>query len=227
MKKTKRIITLLLVAVLSISMSACSSLGSKSLEEGMSQLVQGNLDSLYLDKHSKEYLDLVNADEEECHSDYIDAINTEAEFFAYYFDISYPTQEILDEIGELYKEIYSKSKYIVNDASQLDENTYAVKVQIQPIDIIQLAIDNSSAQLAAFTEKYQDVDVMEMSDEEYQAYDADWASAVIQLVRSQLPYMGYMDEQSIAVQIVKGDDDVWRIADGDMIKIDDLIIYYP
>lgn len=227
MKDVKKIITLLLVVALSLSMTACSSLGSASFEESVVQLVQGNLDSLYLGQFNEDYLELVNAEEEECRADYQAGLRTEAEFFAYYFDISYPTEEILTEIEQMYEQIYSKSRYTVSGASELDENTYAVKVQISPIDIIQLAVDNSDAQLAPFFERYQDVDVMEMTDEEYEAYDAEWASAVIQLVESQLPNMGYMDEQSIAVQIVKGDDDIWRIADSDMVKIDELMIYYP
>lgn len=224
MRELKRLAALLLALVLVFSMTACGG----SMEETVTQLVQGNLDELYLGKFDESYLELVSATEEECEQSYLEGLEIEAEYFAYYFNVEYLTDELKADIVELYKEIYSHSKFTVNPATKLDDDTYAVKVQISPINIFDLVLQaESEGAMDDFYNKYATVDINAMTDEEYKAYDTEWAYAIIDLCYEQLPNVGYMDEQSIAVQVTKDTDGLWCITDNDMGTIDELIIYYP
>ncbi len=224
MKMMKRLSALLVVAMLAVCLSACGS----SFADDVTLLVQGNLDELYLCKFDQEYMELVNTTEEDCMDNYLGGLEMEAEVFAYYFNITNPTDEINEQIIELYKQIYSHSKFTVNPASELDENTYAVKVQVSPIDIFQRVVDAEAAgALDDFYGKYTEAQVNAMSDAEYAAYDAEWANRIIQLCYQELENVDYMEEQSLAIQVSKDSDGFWSITDNDLAAIDELIIYYP
>lgn len=222
--KIKRIAAWILVLTMALTLCAC---GGNSMATRATQLVQGNMDELYLDKADADYLAMVDSTAEESHQDYLDGLEVEAEIFAYYFEISNLTDDLKDEIVELYKEIYSKAKYSVGDATKLDESTYAVKLVVSPLNIFDLVTEDLYDATEAFTEKYDGVDIDAMSDEEFNAYDREWAEIIINLCWEKLPDMGYMDEKSMAVQVTLDDDGYWSIHEDDFYSMDELIIYYP
>lgn len=53
-------------------------------------------------------------------------------------------------------------------------------------------------------------------------YDYAWAKCIIDMCYIAMPNIGHDEAQSLAVQITKGSDDIWRIADNDMAAIDNL-----
>lgn len=222
MKFFKRVSALLAAAVLCLSLTGCG-----GFSDTVKILVQGNLDEIYLGQANADYLKLIKSDEKEAQENYIGGLETEAEFFISYFGIEYPTEELMGEIVEMYKQIYAHSMYIVNDPAKLDDDTYAVKIQISPIDIFKLVSDNFDDGMDEFYSKYEQVDIDAMSEEEYARFDLDWAHAIIKLVYEQLPNVGYLEEQSIAIQVAKNKDGIWTITDNDLGSIDNAIIYYP
>ena len=147
--------------------------------------------------------------------------------FAYYFDISNMTDEIKAEIIDLYKEIYAWSKYTVGEASKLDESTYAVKVVVSPLDIFVLVDEAFDEAMEPFYTKYANVDISAMSDDEYNAYDKEWADAVIALCREKLPEMGYLEDRSLVIQVTLDEDDYWVMSGDDFNSLDEIIIEYP
>ncbi|MBQ3010332.1 MAG: hypothetical protein IJD81_03960 [Oscillospiraceae bacterium] len=190
-------------------------------------LVQGNLDEIYLGVFDDKYLALVDGSEASAQEIYDEGMAYEAEYFCYYFDVEYPTDAFLQELIDVYKEIYGHSKYKVGDASKLDETTYVVKLTVSPIDIMELvldAVENGAAD--SFYDKYANVNVEAMTEAEYQAYDEEWAYMILDILRDQLPNIGYLEEETLAVQIVL-ENDVWMIGDSDLSTIDSLIIAYP
>ena len=227
----KRILAVILAAVLALGLIACGSTAEPqdkpSMEELTILLVQGNLDEIYLGKVSQAYLDLIGSTEAEAKETYEEGLAYEAEYFADYFDIDILSDSLKAQIMDLYREIYSHVRYTVGNASKLDENTYVVKVDVEPINVMELATDSEAAATAEFFEKYAGVDIESMTDEEYEAYDADWAQAVIAMVKEQLPLLGYKPNASLAVQIVRSDNGAWQISDDDMNALDEQMIYYP
>ena len=107
------------------------------MTDSVGALVQGNLDELYLGQYNEDFLQLVDITEAEAEQNYLDGLDVEAQFFAQYFLIENLTDDIKAEIVDLYKEIYSHSRYEVGEATEVDEDTYGVPVTIYPIDIMQ------------------------------------------------------------------------------------------
>ena len=223
-KTLKRGLALCLVLVMALTLTAC---GGGVTASDAKDLVQGNLDEIYLGKFDPEYLKLVDITEEEARQTYEEGLEVEAEMFAYYFDIYNMTDELKEEIIELYQEVYAQSKYTVGEASKLDESTFAVKVQVSPLDIFELVVDASEEALQPFFDKYENVDIASMSDEEYDAYDKEWADAVLDLCWEKLPEMGYGDERSLVIQVTLDEDDYWVMSGDDFNNLDEIIITYP
>lgn len=231
MNAYKRMLAVILTAVLALCLIACGAAEPQeeepTMEELMVLLVQGNLDEIYQGRVSQEYLDLIGSTEDEAQGTYEEGLSYEAEYFADYFDIDVLSDPIKAQIVDLYRDIYSHARYTVGNASKLDENTYVVKVEMEPINVIELATDVQETATADFFAKYADADVQSMTDEEYEAYDADWAETVIAMVQEQIPLLGYKPAVSFAVQVVKGDEGFWQIADDDLNDLDTQIVYYP
>src|SRR5699024_8208086 len=132
MKRAKRFAELALALELALSLA-----GRGELEGVSRPQAQGNLDGSYLGKHSDELLELVDITADEVEANYVQVLQTEAECFTYYFDIAYPTEELTSELVELYKEIYSHSRYGVGESTKVDDTTYGVQLTIYPMDIMQ------------------------------------------------------------------------------------------
>ena len=191
-------------------------------------LVQGNLDEIYLGKFDPDYLELVDITENECEEDYIAGMETEAEYFAKVFDIENLTDDLKAEIVDLYKQIYAKSKYTVSPASKLDDNTFAVKVEVAPLDIFELVDEDWDDYMDPFYTEYAGVDFDALSQEEAEAVDAEWSRMVLDLCKENLPDMGYSDEtKSVVIQVVRDDDGAWTMHGDDFYTLDEYIITYP
>lgn len=226
MKQMKNFLALALAALMILSLTACSGLTDKATELQMTALVQGNIDELYLGKFDADYLKSVNSTEEEAKTFYEEGLAAEAEYFAYYFGIEFLTDDLKTRLMDLYREIYSHSSYTVGAASTLDETTVVVKVDVQPIDIFVQVLDSIEDHVADFHAKYTQDVVDAMDDAAYQAYDAEWADLVIDLVEQKLQTIGHEETTSLAVQVVL-QDETWRISDDSMTNIDTAMITYP
>lgn len=226
----KRIAAAGLALALALSLAACggASGSGKVNEEKATALVQGNLDEIYLGKFDPDYLELVDITENEAEETYLGGLEVEAETFMYYFDIEYPTDEVKDEIIELYKQIYAQSKYTVSPASKLDDNTFAVKVEVEPLDIFELVDEDWDDYMDPFYTEYAGVDFDALSQEEAEAVDAEWSRMVLDLCKENLPDMGYSDEtKSVVIQVVRDDDGAWTMHGDDFYTLDEYIITYP
>ena len=217
-----------LALTLALPLAACGESGSsgKVNEEKATALVQGNLDEIYLGKFDPDYLELVDITENEAEETYLEGLEVEAETFMYYFNIEYPTDELKEEIIELYKKIYATSKYTVNPATKLDDNTFAVKVEVEPINIFELVNEDFDERMESLYEKYPDIGAL--SEEEYEAMDAEWARIVLDLCDEKLPEMGYTGEsKSVVIQVVRDEDGTWSMLGDDFYTLDEYIILYP
>ena len=227
MKDFRRGIALILTSLMLLGLTACSLPKPPTQKDRIVTLVQGNLDEIYLGKTSDAYLRMVDSTAEQAQANYQEGIEAEAKYFCGYFDVESPSDELMAELIDLYKEIYSHSRYTVGEATKVDDKTYSVAVDVEPINIMELAIDSHEEALADFYEKYADADTEAMTDEEYQAYDNDWFRAVLDMVKAQLPNLGYQDPVTVDMRVTLGEDDVWQINDEDWQELDTEIICYP
>lgn len=239
MKKIRKLSAVLVFALCAmLCLSACGSLDlGGGEEEDVTLLVRGNIDVIYQGKYDPDYLEMVDSTEAEAERDYLDGLAVEAEYFAYYFGIVDPdygeTYDILDadlqnELVELYREIYSHSKYEVQTAVEQEDGSYTVRVLVDPINVIQLAVDayEDYEPLNEFWAKYADTDFGAMSDEDYLAYTHEYGYLMVQLVRDQMPNLGYMEQKSQSIQVQEVDG-VLSMNDDDWGIFDSYVIYYP
>jgi len=216
----KKVFSIILILSMLISLSACAS------EEDIQLLVQGNLDELYLGQFSEEYVELTGSSRDECIKSYERGIEAEAKLFCLLYSVENPTDEVMSDIADMYRDIYSHAKYRVSTPELLRDGSFSVTVKVYPIDIFQRVEKNWEKGMADFYSKYEYADTDAMSEEEYAAFDADWTYSIIDSVYSHIPSLGYMKSVSIPVRVQKIDG-FWTVPEEDFAAIDEQIIYYP
>lgn len=218
MKKMK-VMALALAAALCLGLlSGCGSFSA-------SELVKSNLDLIYLDQYSDDYLKKVGLDKEQAEQQYEGGLEMEAEYFADLFSIELDTcgDEVRQQIIDLYRQIYTHSKYEVGTESRSGD-TYLVQLTVYPIDIFQKVADEDTD---SFWENMQTrADAGEFADMTDEEYEVVWAQAVIDMVAARIDSIDYLDPQTISVQVVKDDDGVYSIDTSDFNRIDSLMIAY-
>ena len=224
--KKKAFISILCM-LLAVIFSGCSILTSLLGNDfDMAGYVKGNLDSVYLGVHSEEFINMIEgADEESLNQDYLSGLEVEADYFISYFNIDSTliSQETRDRIIDLYKDIYSYSKYEVGEVTKSGDK-YLVSVTVYPIDVIQQAVN--SGEVDAFVETYNaKVESGEFSSvtEETEEY---WADGMICIVEKYVPTIGYLEPQTISVQITQDTDGLYTFDSNDFARIDELMIAY-
>ena len=239
MKKTVIIILSILMV---FGLAACGS--SSAPVDKMRTLVSGNLDAIYKGIISDDYLEVIDSTADVQRDNYIEGLNTEAEFFCYYFgilDSAYDEsfddikEETKNKIVSMYKQIYENSKYEVKESVKQSDGSYTVQVSIDPIDIMEQTYDTllsgTYAPFEEFDSQYEGVNIDAMSDDEFEVFYADYidtyANVVIDCVLSLLPSLGYKETKTISVQIQADDEGIYSINDDDWNKMDDYMIYYP
>ncbi len=193
-------------------------------------LVQSNLDVLFRGIYDTEFLKTADLDEAGAEEIFLNNIDTQLEFFASYIDIEYLPDDLRAELSDVFKEIYSRSKYEVGTATYDGLLTCTVELTVYPMDIITRLTDAIDAgEMNWFGEKYANVSTDDMDEETYQAFDRDWADGIIALLRELLPESGYEEPQVLEVKVVKQSTDGeerWTVSDSSLSEIDACILTY-
>lgn len=216
MKKTTAILVLLLLITTLFS-------GCGLFQEDYAPLVKGNMDAIYLNQQSKEYLDILDdgSTAESLQEQYQDSLLLEAEYFMEYCNIIDAPEETVQRVVDLYDVIYSHSKYEVGESTKTGDS-YLVSVTIHPIDIIQNFMEDVEPFADDFAARAENGDFEEYTDAEFEEV---WADGLISLVESRLDSIGYLDAETISVQITETDE-YYSISENDWSRIDTLIIAY-
>lgn len=174
-----------------------ASSGSTGMEKEASALVKAVLDVIYLDQYSEESLSMLGFTVEEAEDTYENGLEVETEYFASYFDIDLEVcgDEIEDQIEDLYRQIYTHSRYEVGEA--VWNGSYQVQVTVYPIDVIRKVVDEDGERFDADWQARADAGEFDgMSDREFETA---WARAVIGAVSARLEGVGYLDAQTVTV----------------------------
>ena len=225
MKMIRRGAVLVLICLMLLGTMACKALPTRA--EQFSALVKGNLDEIYLGRVNDDYLKFTGSTPEDVAASYESSLQQEATFFCGYFSISHPTDQVTAEVVELFRQIYANASYTVGKATRVDGDTYTVAVTVQPLNIMEAVIQDHDAALADFYAKYADVNKWDLSGQELAAYEADWAEAIIAMVRGRLAHITYRDTQTVDVRVTQLEDGTWQMDAEDLQNLDSLILYYP
>lgn len=222
-------------AALALALSLCAGLaacGGETVEtKGFTEhdaevYVDGLITENYLGQAEEDYLELVNIHADDVESLYDSALDMDVEYFLYMYDIDYPTDELREEIKELYREIYSFTKYEVVSAAAQEDGSFSVKLNVYPIDTAQMVSEAMNDATEKFYEKYPQDQVNALRDSEYEALDKEWGRLILDLYQEALKETGNMTERSISVQVEQNSDGLYAINADDFSRLDALIIDY-
>lgn len=208
--------------------AACAGvLAGCSLRFDAAALVKGNMDLIYLNQYTDDYLQSVNMTAEDADKEYEEGLAVEKEYFAEYFDIDLESCDrgIGDQITALYRTVYNSSRYEVGSVTTSGD-IYLVSVTICPMDIMEkVQEEDGDTFMDSWNARVDSGEFNAMSDAECENI---WAQNIIDLVTARLSSTGtgYEDPQTISVQVTKGSDGAYRISDNDWSRIDELMIAY-
>lgn len=188
-------------------------------------LVQGNIDVVYRGVYDAAYLGQVGMTEEEAAAIYEDALQTEAAYFAGYFDIdtALAGDDVMPQLVELYRTVYAQTKYELGTVTE-DGEDYLVELTVYPIDVFRRFIDEDSENfMQTWREKLASA---EFADKTEQEIEAAWAADLIAAVSARVDTLGYLEPQTIQVRVTQDAAGSYTIADADWDKIDELILSY-
>lgn len=219
-------------------LAGCNESGISTVDA--TALVKGNLDEIYLGVFDPDYLKSVDITENQAEETYLNGLETEAKYCFYYYSYTangdssynYVTDEQLQDMIDAYKEIYSYSRYTVQPAVKQSDGTFAVKVVFEPLDI-HVQVDDEWEQFGEdFFAQYDEVDLEGMSDTEFQTWMEEeffptYNQAIIDLVKSKIPTIGYEDETSVVIQVVQDEDGYFTMDDNGFDTFDRQLVVYP
>lgn len=227
-KKTKAA-ALALAALLCLGLTACQEedTSTKGFTVHDAQVyVDGLIKANYMGKANTAYLELVESNESDVQNLYANALAQDANYFFFMYDIDHPSDELRQEVMELYDDIYQYTKYEIVSAAQQEDGSFSVKLNISPIDIVQTVNEAQNAVVDEFHKKYPQTQVNEMRDDEYEAMEKEWTELIMGLYRDALKEIGNMTEKSISVLIEQNDEGLYAINSDDFARLDELIIDY-
>ncbi len=234
----QRISALSLALLLAVSLAGC---GEKGLStEDASQCVQIELDVMYKGQFSA-FVDFYeNVTTQDAKDMYSNNVEAEASFFLEGMGIPsldaasdvVPASEMqLYRARQLYSEIYAKADYTIVSSTKQDDGTFAVKVNIKPLDIFDLLNENYETGFEDFWTKFDAVDTDAMADDEYttwytETFASEYYDTLLDVLEDQIPNMGYKDEVSVVVQVQQDEEGSLFISNEDLSNLDQYIIDY-
>ena len=235
-----RIPALAMAAAMTLSLSACS--GGGLTTDDASKGVQVELDATYKGSFAG-FVDFYsNVTTEDAKKQYDANVEGESRNFINMYGLpSYEdTNTVLEasemqmnRAKELYKDIYAKADYSITSTNKQDDGTFAVKVNIKPMDIIKLVDDNFEEGFAEFDAKFSAIadQVNTMEEDEFltwytETYAREYYDTLLDVLEEQVPNIGYLDEKSIVIQVQQSEEGALFISDEDFGNLDWLIIDY-
>ena len=224
MRPRGKLTVLLTALALFLGLAGCREKAPESAFDAKTY-VEGRLAEAYLGETSQEYMDLVGYNEVQVESIYQNSLYLEAQVFSYLYGIEYP-EDFYEEIQELYKSIYSHVEFLVVSTAREEDGSISVEVELQPIDLPQRVEREKGEALKSFFEKYPSGVQNTMNDEEYKAYDAEWARLIIDLYKELLPETGNLEPRRVTVKLTQNEAGYYTLSDEEFRKLDAGVIDY-
>ena len=181
--------------------------------------VRGVLNNIYLGD-SAEYTKMVDITEEEAAEEYEQGIEVEADFFLQYYGIGEVSDDVYQQIVDMYKTIYQQSKFEVQEAIKNGDD-YNVEVLISPIDVIVNSEEDISAAVDEFVAAADPADYPD----DLSINDA-LARIVVDVINGNMPELGWQDQKSIIVKVEKDDAGYYGLSSDAISQLDQDIIAY-
>ena len=181
----------------------------------------------YLGRFDPAYLELTGITEEEAWETYDWSLEVEGEYFSYYCGFETVAEEYLPRLKALFAQVYRHARYELSPATRLPDDSYAVEVTVEPMDIIHLISGGFDAHMEPFFARYPTEVVEALNDEEFLAIEREWAGMILELFEEKLPQMGHLEPRACLIRLKQDKEGCWRISDEDFAALDERILDYP
>ena len=181
--------------------------------------VRGVLKNIYLGD-SAEYCEMVDITKEEAADEYEQGVEVEADFFLQYYGIGGVSDEVYQQIVDMYKTIYQQSKFEVQEAVKNGDD-YNVEVLIDPIDVIVNSEEDISAAVDEFIET---ADPEDYPDD--QSINDALAEVVVDVINGNMPKLGWLEQKSIIVKVEKDSEGYYGLTSDAISQLDQDMIAY-
>jgi len=220
----KKQITVLLITAFIISM-AFSGCTKKIVQDLPQTYVQGILDTLYLGQYNEEFLAITAPNStDQLMQEYENGINTEVDYFAYYFNLPTLSSKSRLVLIDMYKDIYIYSKYQVKPSVN-QGNVYSIDIVVSPIDIIYNVVQEYIAgYIEDMNNSQESGEFKDLTEEEYNEM---YVLGIVEIVQNNIENLGYLADQTVTVRVgIDQEDGLYYIKDDDLAKIDECVIKY-
>ena len=210
MKHTKKAFVALVMTVLMVAMTACS---SNKFDAG--SYVQSCLDVLTKGEKDQ-YMELTGRTEDEATKDYDDNIQAMVDDMA---SIGITDDALLEQYRTFFADLLKMTKYEVKEAKE-DGDNYTVDVEITPVTGV---FDGIMDQLLSDAQEYaqEKADAgEEITDEELQQWVCE---KLLELVKTNMASASYGEATTVTVHVVNNDN-VYEIPEADYTALDDALI---
>ena len=228
MKLGRKLAAAGLALALTLALAAC---GGGYTAADATALVKANLDILYLGQYDADYLSTTETSENDAEELYQNNLEGETGRMIGYYGMQEVSDEMYQELVDLQEEIYSHAQYEVLPATEQADGTYAVKVNISPVNIHVLVDEYYYDAYDALYAEYSSIDTSNMSDEEVSALNTEYNQAynqmVLDLIKARMTEIGNEEETSVVIQVVQDTDGLYTPDENGLMSCDDLIITYP
>ena len=211
--RMKKMAAAVVAMVTALALTACAG-GFDASKYG-----NGVLNNIYLGD-STGYMELVEITAEEAKEEYEQGISVEADFFLQYYGLDSVSDDVYQQIVDMYKQIYSKSKFEVKEAVKNGDD-YNVEVVVSPIDVI---VNSEEAISTAVDDFVANANPDDYTDD--QVLNDDLAKLVIKVINDNMSNLGYQAEKSIIVKVEKDAQGYYGISDDAIGLLDQDMIAY-
>ena len=144
----------------------------------------------------------------------------EADFFMQYYGICEFSDDVYQQIVDMYKTIYQQSKFEVQEAVKNGDD-YNVEVLISRIDVIVNSEEDISAAVDEFVAAADPADYPD----DLSINDA-LARIVVDVINGNMPELGWQDQKSIIVKVEKDDAGYYGLSSDAISQLDQDMIAY-
>lgn len=233
----KRLLSLLLAALLALCAAGCSTTGTQIDRHNAQLYVQGVLDETYTGKAAETYRTLVEHSEEDVQAAF--QTNLEAEFaqrltLRFQLEERFISRSLKADYLELLDTVYRSVGYTVKTATPLEDGRYCVEVSVTPVTFFADAYADGYAQLRAdFSLTHTEPTQEELAKLEpaqarkaQERYETAWAQAVYDYLYARLDAVTTGGAVTKLVLVSPDSEGLYTLSATDLQDIDDLILQY-
>ena len=188
--------------------------------------VEGLLKETYLGEYDPDYLRLVDCTESQAREVYEAGLEADVDWFLESYGVEYPTEELREELRELYVGMYALARFQVVSAARQSDGSFSVKLTVEPVNVpygLSSALEKAAR---PFCQKYPPEEVSQLTEEEARERDKEWAALLLEVWQEALEDGDNLSAQSITVQLEQDKDGNYAITQEDLERLDSLIVDY-